>query len=49
MYRYNTELRATFPFVKELNSHATQASVEHCWSSIARFYDKITVNGRFKG
>jgi len=39
LYRYNTQLRAEFPFVKDLNSHATQASVERCWSSIARFYD----------
>jgi putative transposase len=48
LYRYNTELRATFPFVKDLNSHATQASVERCWSAIARFYDncKRKVQGK---
>jgi putative transposase len=48
LYRYNTELRATFPFVKDLNSHATQASVERCWSAIARFYDncKHKVQGK---
>jgi len=39
LYRYNTQLRKEFPFVKELNSTACQASVERCWSSIARFYD----------
>jgi putative transposase len=39
LYRYNTTLRSEFPFVKDLNSHATQASVERCWSSIARFFD----------
>lgn len=39
LYRYNTQLRAEYPFVEALNSHATQASVERCWSSIARFYD----------
>ncbi|MGI0486899.1 RNA-guided endonuclease InsQ/TnpB family protein [Pantanalinema rosaneae CENA516] len=39
LYRYNTQLRAEFPFVKELNSHACQASVERCWSAIARFFD----------
>jgi putative transposase len=48
LYRYNTELRANFPFVKDLNSHATQASVERCWSAIARFYDncKRKVKGK---
>jgi len=39
LYRYNTQLRKEFPFVKKLNSTACQASVEKCWSSIARFYD----------
>ncbi|MEA5510783.1 transposase [Crocosphaera sp. UHCC 0190] len=39
LYRYNTKLRSEFPFVKDLNSHATQASVERGWSSIARFFD----------
>ena len=39
LYRYNTELRAMYPFVRALNSHACQASVERCWSAIARFYD----------
>ncbi len=39
LYRYNTKLRSEFAFVKDLNSHATQASVERCWSSIARFFD----------
>ncbi|MEA5509925.1 transposase [Crocosphaera sp. UHCC 0190] len=39
LYRYNTKLRSEFPFVKDLNSHASQASVERCWSSIARFFD----------
>ena len=39
LYRYNTALRAEFPFVKALNSHACQASVERAYSSIARFYD----------
>lgn len=39
LYRYNTQLRSEFPFVDALNSHACQASVERCWSAIARFYD----------
>jgi putative transposase len=39
LYRYNTELRAMYPFVRDLNSHACQASVERCWSAIARFFD----------
>lgn len=39
LYRYNTSLRADFPFVKALNSHACQASVERAYNSIARFYE----------
>jgi len=38
LYRHNTALRATFPFVKDLNSHACQTAVERAYSSIARFY-----------
>ncbi len=44
LYRYNTELRAMYPFVKALNSHACQASVERCWSAIARFFDNCKKN-----
>ena len=44
LYRYNTELRAMYPFVKDLNSHACQASVERCWSAIARFFDNCKKN-----
>ncbi|NET82701.1 MAG: transposase [Moorea sp. SIO1F2] len=40
LYRYNTWIRAEYPFVKDLNSHACQASVERAYSSISRFYDK---------
>ncbi len=39
LYRYNTQLRQEFAFVNALNSHACQASVERCWSAIARFFD----------
>ncbi len=39
LYRHNTWLRKEFAFVKALNSHACQASVERCWSAIARFFD----------
>jgi putative transposase len=39
LYRYNTKLRAAFPFVNALNSHACQVAVEWAYSSIARFYD----------
>lgn len=39
LYRHNTALRAEFPFVKALNSHACQASVERAYASIVRFYD----------
>jgi len=39
LYRHNTLLRAQFPFVNALNSHACQVAVEWAYSSIARFYD----------
>ncbi|NEP51651.1 MAG: IS200/IS605 family element transposase accessory protein TnpB [Moorea sp. SIO3C2] len=39
LYRYNTQLRDEFHFVKELNSHACQASVENVERAIKRFYD----------
>jgi putative transposase len=38
LYRHNTKLRAEFPFVKDLNSHACQIAVERAYSAIARFY-----------
>src|SRR5919202_6513971 len=37
--KYSTELRNKFPFVKDLNSMAVQASAERAWLAIARFYD----------
>jgi putative transposase len=39
LYRHNTALRAQYPFVKDLNSHACQAAVERAYSAMARFYD----------
>lgn len=50
LYRHNTALRAEYPFVKALNSHACQVAVERAYSSIARFYDnckkrKLAVGG----
>ncbi len=39
LYRYNTQIRDEFPFVKDLNSHACQASVENVERAIKRFYD----------
>ena len=39
LYRHNTWLRQELAFVKALNSSACQASVERCWSSIARFFE----------
>ncbi|MFB2879347.1 RNA-guided endonuclease TnpB family protein, partial [Aerosakkonemataceae cyanobacterium BLCC-F46] len=39
LYRHNTALRAEFPFVKALNSHACQVAVEWAYSAIARFYE----------
>ncbi|NEO92038.1 MAG: transposase [Moorea sp. SIO3G5] len=39
LYRYNTQLRDEFKFVKDLNSHACQASVENVERAVARFFD----------
>ncbi len=48
LYRHNTLLRAEFPFVNALNSHACQVAVEWAYSSIARFYDNCrkSVSGK---
>jgi len=48
LYRHNTKLRAEFPFVNALNSHACQVAVEWAYSSIARFYDNCrkSVSGK---
>ena len=48
LYRHNTALRAEFPFVKDLNSHACQIAVERAYSAIARFYNncKKSVPGK---
>jgi putative transposase len=48
LYRHNTKLRAEFPFVKALNSHACQIAVERAYSAIARFYNncKKSVPGK---
>jgi putative transposase len=39
LFRYNTQLRAEFDFVKQLNSHACQTAVERTLRAINRFYD----------
>ncbi|MGD1912161.1 MAG: RNA-guided endonuclease InsQ/TnpB family protein [Rivularia sp. (in: cyanobacteria)] len=39
LYRYNTQLRDEFKFVKALNSHACQVSVENVERAINRFFD----------
>ncbi len=44
LYRYNTQIRTEFKFVKELNSHAYQASVENVERAINRFYDNCKKN-----
>ena len=44
IYKYNTQLRASYEFVKDLNSHATQCAVERTWSSITRFFDNCKQN-----
>src|SRR5919202_1295175 len=48
MYRHNTALRAEFPFVKALNSHACQVAVDRAYSAITRFYSncKKTIPGK---
>ena len=39
LFRYNTDLRAEYEFVKELNSHACQTAVERVLRSITKFFD----------
>ncbi|MDJ0900158.1 MAG: transposase [Xenococcus sp. MO_188.B8] len=39
IYKYNTQLRKEYQFVRDLNSHATQCAVERTLSSISRFFD----------
>jgi putative transposase len=38
LYQYNTQLRAEYTFVKDLNSHACQASVENVERAISTFF-----------
>jgi putative transposase len=47
LYRHNTALRAEFPFVKALNSHACQVAVERAYTSIARFYDNCRKSAKY--
>jgi putative transposase len=44
LYQYNTQLRADFEFVKDLNSHACQASVENVERAIRRFFENCRQN-----
>ena len=44
LYQYNTQLRAEYAFVKDLNSHACQASVENVERAISRFFDNCKKN-----
>ena len=44
LYQYNTQLRAEYKFVKDLNSHACQASVENVERAINRFFDNCKNN-----
>lgn len=39
LFRYNTQLRAEYPFVKELNSHGCQTGVERVLRAINKFFD----------
>ncbi|MEW6497725.1 MAG: transposase [Cyanobacteriota bacterium] len=43
LYQYNTQLRAEYAFVAELNSHACQASVENVERAISGFFDSAAV------
>ena len=46
--KYCKTLADEFPFAKDLNSQARQASAERAWSSISRFYDncKKQISGK---
>jgi len=44
LYQYNTQLRAEYQFVNDLNSHACQASVENVERAINRFFDNCKNN-----
>ena len=44
MFRYNTQLRAEYPFAKELNSHACQTAVERVLRAVNRFFDNCRNN-----
>ena len=44
MFRYNTKLRAEYPFVKELNSHACQTAVERVLRAVNRFLENCRQN-----
>ena len=39
LFRYNTDLRAEYEFVEELNSHACQTAVERVLRAITKFFD----------
>ena len=41
MFRHNTELRATYSWCHNLNSHACQASVERAAKSVDKFYSDL--------
>ncbi len=44
LFRYNTDLRAEYEFVKDLNSHACQTAVERVLRSITKFFDNCQKN-----
>ena len=39
VYKYTTQLRKDFEFVKRLNSTACQQAGERAWSAISKFYE----------
>lgn len=44
IYKYNTKLRGSYQFVKELNSHGMQCAVEPEWSRITSYFDNSQEN-----
>ncbi|MGB5593956.1 MAG: transposase [Crocosphaera sp.] len=44
IYKYTTELRNEYPFVKALNSTACQQACERTWTAILKFYNNCKNN-----
>ena len=44
IYKYTTQLRNEYPFVKTLNSTACQQACERAWTTILKFYNNCKNN-----